>query len=85
MEFEKDFIPRPYEVKAKEHVNKVCHEDEICFGFHYNECEQSHRYCGFTNGYTQAITDAISFLKSKGMSDIAIRMQEALLYGITNK
>ena len=37
MEFEKDFIPRPYEVKAIEHVNKVCRDDEISFGFRYDE------------------------------------------------
>lgn len=82
MEFDKDYQPRPYEVKAKEHVNKVCHDDEISFGFHYNECEQSHRYCGYTKGYMQAVTDAMSFLKNKGMIDMAVRIQHALLYGI---
>lgn len=84
MEFEKDFIPRPYEVKAIEHVNKVCRDDEISFGFRYDECEQSHRYSGFTNGYKQAVTDAISFLKNKGMTDMAVRIQATLLYGMSD-
>lgn len=84
MEFEKDFIPRPYEVKAKEHVNKVCRDDEISFGFHYNECEQSHRYSGFTKGYLQAIFDVVKILQEKGLKDEAINIENKLLYGMSN-
>ena len=82
MKFDKDFIPRPYETKALNHVNKVCHEDEISFGFRYNECEQHHRYCGYTNGYTQAILDATIVLREHGIN--ALNLQNILLYGINH-
>lgn len=82
MEFDKDFIPRPYEVKAKEHVNKVCHDDEISFGFHYNECEQHHRYCGYTRGYQQAVMDMQRILTERGYRGIGFMLQDMLLYGV---
>lgn len=84
MEFDKNFLPRPYETKALRHVNKVCHEDEISFGFRYNECEQHHRYCGYTKGYLQAIFDVVKILQENGLKDEAITIENKLLYGMSN-
>ena len=84
MEFDKDFQPRPYEVKALQHVNQISLEDRVALGIYHDKLDEHNRYCGYTRGYQQAVTDAMSFLKNNGMINMAFRIQQALLYGIVN-
>lgn len=80
MEFDKEFMPIPYEIKALNHVNKVSSDDKISFGFVYTECEELHRYSGYCEGYKQAIKDASKVLHEHGIDDV--NLQNILIYNL---
>lgn len=80
MEFDKEFMPIPYEIKALNHVNKVSSDDKISFGFVYTECEELHRYSGYCEGYKQAIKDASKVLQEHGIKDVDLL--NILFYGL---
>lgn len=82
MEFEKDFQPRPYEVKALQHVNQISLEDRVALGIYHDELDEHNRYCGYTRGYQQAVMDMQRILTERGYRGIAFMLQDMLLYGV---
>lgn len=82
MEFEKDFIPRPYEVKALHHVNQISLEDRVALGIYHDKLDEHNRYCGYTRGYQQAVMDMQRILTERGYRGIAFMLQDMLLYGV---